>query len=351
MSRSRLVRLMAAVVFVTAATLAVLRPPICAVRSLAVAASPWLVTGASPEDGRVVANAKRLVGAWVQLNLAGAIAERIGRGASSEEETLHRAMLLVRDKVISGHEFSHYPHSGPVLIAGLGYCDQVNGAVALIAARHFKTAQIYALYDAKQKRSPHTVGRVWSDKRRDWIYFDAFFDVPVMYTIGHDGKPSYIAQPPVRPLPKRSTPDRTLYALPGWVLADYPTDIVTYVLARSSRIAQTQIAPEVKKVGETGTPPIAARWTARPVIPKPVTIDESTFARVSRDFVQTRFDDLLGEAAAIGEYRHIAADAGASNDEKAVHVSAVARLLAEAEAEAEGGAGPAPDAGGAPAEP
>src|SRR5207249_2183247 len=89
-----------------------------------------------------------------------------------------------------------------------------------VASHRFRRAQLYALYDAAHKSSPHTIGRIWSDERRDWLYFDASFDTPIMFAKRGGGALEFI-DARARTIVSHGRPGIDVYRLPGWVMNEY----------------------------------------------------------------------------------------------------------------------------------
>jgi hypothetical protein len=314
-------------------------PPRALTRALAAYSSPWLMAGPAVHDTGFVANGKRVIGAYVQLALASEIADRISINAASDDEALFRITVAVRDKVMNQAQYDHIPRSWPVLVSGVGYCDQINGAVALIASHRFPRAQLFALYDRVNRTTPHTIGRVWSNQRRDWIYYDAFFSVPVLFTKAPNGEPRFLQPGSVKPIPSRGAPDLAVYKLPGWSLSDLQPTFGRYVIARASHAeapapaVTSTIAPMPTQlaVGAEQPPKDIININPAPVpLPVPQRVSNGVYQKVSREFVLARIDDLLGEPAK-DEYRRIAEDPEAPLDERAADVAAIANRLADVE--------------------
>src|SRR5947207_3978232 len=141
---------------------------------------PTAVLSGSEADTRVTRVFKRSLQLYIGSALASYLAARIEAAGESDEAILLRIMERVREVVLNQRQVPHAARTWSSLVSGLGYCDQINGEAAHVASHHFPRAQIYALYDAVRQSSPHSIGRVWSDTRRDWLYFDASADQPVI---------------------------------------------------------------------------------------------------------------------------------------------------------------------------
>ena len=337
MPRGRVLWFAAAFVLIAAVVaLAFVAPPFAVTRMLAVVSSEWLVTGPLDQDGRVTAAAKRLLGAYVQVSLASNLADRIAEDTKSEEEFLMQAMTVVRDKVLNQSQFDHIPRPWQVLVAGAGFCNQINGSVAMIAAHRFEVSQVWGLYEAERQLSPHAVGRVWSSTRRDWIYFDAFYDVPVMYTRQADGTVRYLDVPQPPAVAKRTAPKREYYALPGWIMVEMRPTFAGFVMARSGAVSPTTVA---RTTTGARTTTVAATATmietvvpalADPTIgtlPPRQKLDDRVFERISSEYVKVRLDDLAGRDCRAA-YLRIARDPEAATDERAAELATIASRFA-----------------------
>jgi hypothetical protein len=302
-------------------------PPLV-MRTMARLAAPSMMEGHSTTEGGAKITVARLAGAYVNTSLAAHVADRVTAGAGSDEEALFRIVSTVRDHVLNHSQFDHIPRAWPVLVSGVGYCDQINGAVAIIAARRFQQAQLYGAYDKKLMTTPHTVGRVWSSQRKDWLYFDAFYDVPLIYTKAADGTPHFLQPGAANRVVRRGAPDYSTYALPGWVIAEFKPTFGAYLWNRvAARVAPAAAVPTQTEA----TPALSALGTFQPApIPAKTRFNDDAYAKISTDFVDARISDLLGEPSA-DAYRSISNDASAQLDERAEYVAEIAGKLADAQ--------------------
>ena len=260
------------------------------------------------------------------MGLAAEIADRIAARTTTDEEFLIAAMTVVRDNVLNQSQWDHIPRRWPVLVAGAGFCNQSNGAVAMIAARRFEMSQLYALYDPVKRESRHTVGRAWSAKRGEWLYFDASWDVPVLYTRDADGRPHYIEGGYPAPIARRTPPDRRLYEQRGWILAEMKPTFLGYAIARlPGRVA----SPPPNTAKDEAVAPNLAGVSIVPIMPLPprTKLNDAAFARVSRDYVNARLVDLTGGDAA-EMYREIAKDPAAAADDRVAELAILASQFA-----------------------
>jgi hypothetical protein len=365
MSIPRRVVVLVAVILFAAALFAVLVvPPRFVLRSISVASADMLLSGANPDDGRVVAAGKRLFNAWVQASLAAYVADRVA-SSPRDEVALGQIVVAVRNAIINHEQLDHIPKPWPALISGLGYCDQINGSVAAIAARRFGTAELFALYDRNGLTSPHTIGRVWSAQRNEWLYFDAFYSVPIVFTKDAHDRAHYV-HVAGGVLPSRGVPLYWEYDLSGWTLSRFRASFAAQIVARARREAfapsTVVVADQVARAEATHArapkPPSYSAVVAHPrhadrppsssafygtfeappprresdVLPPAKEVikrrDDATYERLAREYVQARFDTLTG-GASVDAYRAIGEDPAAARDDRAEQIAKIARTLVD----------------------
>lgn len=146
----------------------VIKPlPLPLVASAILASDDWLLTdymvGETTFTARGSMLARKFVATYLQHNLI-AHYRRAGLHGrkSSDVQTIVRNLSAFQNLFLRDYQITHYPASWPVFLAGVGFCDQVNGVAAQLLALDFGRAQSFALMDSTTKISPHTIGRVWS---------------------------------------------------------------------------------------------------------------------------------------------------------------------------------------------
>lgn len=323
MLRWRRFLLIAAFIVTAAAYVAFfVTPPRVVIKALANAFPVALMTESDTASGvRLVA--KRSLELYVQSALASYLADRSAVGREPDHIALARIMTAVRENVLTQTQVFHTARTWSSLASGLGYCDQINAAVARVAAHTFRKAQIYALYDATRKTSPHTIGRVWSDERRDWLYFDAFFDVPIMFARKADGTLDFITTEE-RTMPSRGRAPMEIYRLHGWVMNEYRPSFggqVGVKLVNRLGFGGIEAPPPMESVAEAEAPRSQAAYD-------PAAYDRSVFERVARAYTAARMDALLGNSPNRAAYLAIAADATTTRDARAAEFAAAARVFA-----------------------
>jgi hypothetical protein len=308
--------LVAAFTFTVAAALTCfVTPPRVVLKTLARTLPVALMTG-SERDSGITRVAKRSLEVYVQSALASYLADRSGVGRDRDKAALGRMMAVVREHVLNQSQVAHPAKTWSSLASGLGWCDQINAAVARVAAHAFSKAQIYALYDATHKTSPHTIGRVWSDERHNWLYFDAFFDVPVIFERTEGGRLNFIA-PDQAAMPSRGPLSTEIYRLPGWVMNEYRPSVggqIAVKLMNRLGLGAIEDPPPIEYVPEPRIPPAA--------------YDPAVFERVARAYAAARMDDLLDDSPNRAAYLAIATDATTALDARAGEFAAAARFFA-----------------------
>lgn len=309
------------------------QPPAPVLRWIVVATADPLLDGHTPNEGHVQSAAKRLLRGYVQASLAERIGDSAAEAGGNDVEILARMITSARRLVLSPStpdETRYDPTFWPALVSGLGYCDQINGAVCLIAANHFEKPQLIALYDPVRHLSPHTVGRVWSKEHEDWLYFDAFFSVPVIYVRDGQGKVRFLMEGPTASL-GRAVGARDLYDLSGWTLSEFSPSFIGYIF---SRLPTGTRRPDVVVAdrGQTSSQPLRPivldeKASAQPP-PRMEHRQDDVYRRVSRAYVEARVEDLLG-APDPDAYLAIAKDEEAATDDRAAELAAVSQRLAD----------------------
>jgi hypothetical protein len=319
-------------------------PPPMLIKQVAISSSAWLMAGSVPSDGPVTRLAKRFLGAYIQTSIAGNLVKPVETSRESDEQVLHRIMVIVRSKTFNHLQFGHAPQTWPILVSGAGYCDQINAAVATLAAHRFPRAEVFAMWDPVKKTSPHTIGRVWSPQKNDWLYYDAFFAEPVVYTMDAKG-PHFLRADASAIIPKRGQPDAGLYELGGNPMGNFTPTFAGYVASRlksggvknAATAENTAVALNVQRAlqiearEESVDAEAKAKAVAALIPEASVSADEKerAFESIAKAFVTARMDHVFGEEVPVEEYRRIAADPDAKLDQRAENIAELARTFAE----------------------
>jgi len=84
--------------------------------------------------------------------------------------------LMITQRQINGVKIYWGASTAQSLVRGFGFCDQINGALALVLAPSFSQSDLYAL--RKGDNSPHSLVRLRSSDLGEF-YVDAWSDTPV----------------------------------------------------------------------------------------------------------------------------------------------------------------------------
>jgi hypothetical protein len=283
----------------------VLRPlPRPLLRLALVMSAPLLLSDFRPDSssivGRVELVAARLWGNVLSFSLASAYADAAPPGDAqlSDVDFVFARLVPLRRALLSQNELEHPARNWFAFISGLGYCDQLNRAGALVLAHRFGRAQTYAISTADQTEG-HVIGRVWSPDLGDWLYFDLWpVNVAVFRYDARTGvQPLRTAcDVPSRDVPRQDGNAAALYQrIPqGAVLNDYPSSFAAYLWSRrrteanaigASVTPASPAYPSVEEAGAvmtTGTTVAAAR-------------PQALSSAVARDYMRHRLDLLLAE--------------------------------------------------------
>src|SRR5262245_33258606 len=128
-------------------------PPNSLLRRLVTASTSWVLPRADMSLKTPSAGSK-LVMTYVEYAVAGKMARTVR--AHDDRDDVARIDYTIRRvqlRTVTANEIPHAPREWPVLVSGLGYCDQVNSAVCQILAHFFPSSQLYATWDPKTRTS------------------------------------------------------------------------------------------------------------------------------------------------------------------------------------------------------
>jgi len=299
---------------------------------------PTAVLSGSETDTGMTRVFKRSLQLYVGSALASYLAARIEARGESDETILLRIMERVRGVVLNQQQVPHAARTWSSLASGLGYCDQINGEAARVASHHFRRAQIYALYDTVRHSSPHSIGRVWSGARRDWLYFDASGDKPVIFSKGRSGAPAFV-DARGHDIATRGRVAVELYSLPGWVMNEYRPSVAGHIAAAlSERFSHPSMpAVEARNEGARTQSSSPAAPVPGPIPsaqakndPAPWAVDDGVFERVAAAYAAARLAHLLGGAPNRAAYLASAGDV-TLHDTRAAEFGSAARVFAAAQ--------------------
>lgn len=198
----------------------------------------WMVSEQDAQASTITRYSKKFVSLLIQNSLAAHLVSDhpIPATTSDIEKITSRVFALKRNSIVQS-ELMHLIPTGPPILTGLGWCDNINGAAALLLSHDFKRAEIIGVYK-KDLGAGHSFGRVWSDQFKDWLYFDVWTDEVVVFTDSDDAPARFLAR--VRPTPARPDvkEDPTLmkwfhdHASSGFVHNQLQPTLLEYAVAR-----------------------------------------------------------------------------------------------------------------------
>jgi hypothetical protein len=125
---------------------------------------------------------RRAMGMWLEHDLARRIYAAQSTNAGLDDvRRLASRLVELKPLLISQTEVPHRPLLAEVGTAGLGWCDQINAFAGIVLASDFARPEVVGLSDPVTRQA-HSVGRVWSDDRNGWLYFDVWSDEVVVFT-------------------------------------------------------------------------------------------------------------------------------------------------------------------------
>ncbi len=295
------------------------------VRSLALHNTDWILANyrADRSRSRMTQIGRDLFAAWLEHNLVLDL-ERNDQevpGTTDDAERLRIELEPLQTLFVAPDAVGAAASRSPAILRGTGYCDQINGFAAHRLARSFPHAQAWALVDPETGISPHTIGRVWSDQRNEWLYFDTFFQGVTIFRRNHGTTESLHEGAALddRSLRPRDYPLEQWYGQmvdSGYVLVEYGPSFagdLWFKTHKSPRPRVTSSGRERPRNGVSTRPP-----------------SELGGSRVARSYLQARMIHLLdGIEPAATAYRRTAA-LRPSNPEEAMLVRSAAHFAQRA---------------------
>jgi hypothetical protein len=265
--------------------------------------------------GRISAAARKLLATYIEMGIARHVAGTVGgsRAVDDDVQRIGAALKAVRRILLVQTQVPHPPRSWPVLVSGLAWCDQANGAACDVLSHSFPRAELFALNDPVRNISPHTIGRVWSSQRNEWLYFDGFFDSGVVFRKRGNGEPERLFVTPDVDVSRGSAPAGT-YSLSGIVLNEYRPSYPQYLwwkvmdaIRRRSAASLVAVMPAVNEKK----------------------VDQQTFERVADQYLEARLEHLFGSPeSAARKYDEVANNRSARLDDRAAELASAARVFA-----------------------
>lgn len=295
-----------------------LTPPPSLLRGMAATFPSDLVGGSESREGL-----SRIFGRTLEVYTRSALAAYVAERAQVNDASpaaLARAIRAVRETVLTYEEVPHPARTWSALVVGFGYCDQVNAAVGRVSARAFDNVQLYALFDPVRRLSPHTIGRAWSGELKEWIYFDAMFDEPVLF-LRHGAAIEFLRVPGMKTLSHETLPAgiEDLYRLPGWVMNEFRPGLGGELAVKFLSVAGLGA---VENPPAVDVPPVLP---ADPVVT--VREDDAMFTRMAAIYAAARVEHSLTGEPDRARYLEIANDPVSAHDTRAAEFASAARYF------------------------
>jgi hypothetical protein len=276
--------------------------PLGLTRLLTLSTSDWILTDyvrAVKGPRTLLFNTfRKLVATYVQYNVvAGFRRTHEPQQELGDVERLAAFLVPLRRTMLSQVDVAHTPASWPTIVSGMGWCDQLNGMAANVLSRDFEHAQLVGLINT-QNGVGHTIGRVWSNQRREWLYFDVWGAV-VVFHLNDRHEPDVLKRwdsfPGSIPPDLAATTD-SMYAFTaqGSVFNEYAPSFGGYLLAKVSSALHRRSLSAVEPSSVTGATLVLPD---RPSSPYAGPDDTSMPEEGRRLYIAARMDHLFGETA------------------------------------------------------
>ncbi|WP_424537763.1 hypothetical protein [Sphingorhabdus sp.] len=157
-----------------------------------------------------------------------------------KDDAAYAGMLLhkLRPALISQLEIYHKADRLPTAIAGLGWCDELNGVGGRLLAHDFDKVEIVGVYD-RELNDGHSFGRFWSEQYSGWLYFDIWTEEVQVFRVLPNAKAEYLYRSrPVGPKDVKQVPFSTLAkfhggANKGFVHARHADTVAGFLASRT----------------------------------------------------------------------------------------------------------------------
>ncbi|GLC24260.1 hypothetical protein [Roseisolibacter agri] len=167
-----------------------------ALRAVARTSPGWLDPHPAPDAG-TFARMRALAAHTTAMAVQYAAMERLRAAhpepADADDATRIMTVLMpLRRALVTQWQVAHAAADWPVALAGLGWCDQVNGTAAIALAPVFGGAELVGVA-GREPTGGHSFGRVWSARERRWLYFDVWGDAVTVLALDARGVPHVLA--------------------------------------------------------------------------------------------------------------------------------------------------------------
>lgn len=248
--------------------------PIWAMRLMS---GPWLLNYAEGSPNSLDLSYRNAVGLWIEKGIA---AKAVRDPGGPDAQRIGAMLVQMKPFLISQTEITHGPAIAHTGIAGIGWCNHVNGFAAEVLSHYYPKAESFAVNNGA---TSHTFGRVWTSA--EWLYFDAWADEIVVFR--WRGTPDYLFR-------SRQTQTMT------------PTDVVNvanaynradhgYTLRRFRPTVLGQLIEDMGNRFDHGSdtaPGADEQFVPSARLPRPTIHDAA-----AKEYIAARFEQLSGDKA------------------------------------------------------
>jgi hypothetical protein len=284
-------------------------PPTFVVRWVALSNADWLLSDyMEPARNRlsIVRNAARKITAlYVQYGMAATFRDHHPiSNVGDDADRIAGQLVALRRVMLNQSELPHRPGQWSPILSGVGYCDQMNAVAANVLGGEFEHAEIVGLANPVTK-DEHTIGRVWSDRRAEWLYFDLWGDVAVFRLRG-DGTPemlaSYQCPTTVDSATRATVAGEYAFAAKGVPFNEYPETLGGFLIGRAKRALSRRTLDSFAPIAAARALSVSGPTTS------PQTSPSYTPPAIRRAFADAQFALVAGrDQDAAKEFRSIAA--------------------------------------------
>jgi hypothetical protein len=264
-----------------------------------------------------VITTRRLAAIWLEQNvLAHVYSEQILPAGMDEAHQMGARLVKLRSQLVSQFEVKHPAPQAPTEIAGLSWCDGLNGVGVILLSHAFDRAEVVGLKGkGLGPGDGHSFARVWSKQYKDWLYFDIWSGEVLVFRSQAGRKAQYL----FRQIPKgdvlsshvdnetlswfhdrayRAIPHNELQPTFGSYLWNRVRHYIDHGYTAPKSMKLLQVEPSSLSAGPPDTRDQAINYTSLP-----------------RTYMRARLDALFGKSAsARSAYLKVAMrDAGANS--------------------------------------
>jgi hypothetical protein len=154
-----------------------------------------------------ISASKRLFALWMEQNIISQMYSAHPSTAQDDATRIGMRLVTLRSALLSQLELHHDVPEAPVEIAGIGWCEGLNGVAAILLSHEFDNAELVTLKGPSQVAGDgHSFGRVWSLQYNDWLYFDIWSGEVAVFRNKRGQRAQYL----FRQIPKGLIPQASL---------------------------------------------------------------------------------------------------------------------------------------------